>query len=267
MQGRARFPLTRLAPVLLLLSACSAEGDFGRRQPSVITDTFLPVSGRQAAAGRGEPVSSFILTDDEQELRDRAWRFLSPALPRTAFDTYLAVLRTSRVVPAYAQLPGPDAYFAALMSAGWRSSKPPYRRLLDDMAADDRLLDPYFAVLGRVAEADAIRLKGLPFIPDLAPQEKADVVARVEENRGLAWWVNEALSQRIVAYRYALQRLFIEIPDGQGVTAERQLAALDARVRAGAGGRPPGPVASLSGPYGPRRPYHPWPTDEVPDQK
>ena len=67
------------------------------------------------------------------------------------------------------------------------------------MAADDRLLDPYFFVLARVEAADVIRLKGLPFIPDLTPQEKADVTARVEENRGLAWWVNEALSQRIIA--------------------------------------------------------------------
>jgi len=253
--------------VLLLLSACSVEGDFGRRQPSVITDTFLPVSGRQAAASRGEPVSTFILTDDEQQLRDRAWRFLSPALPRTAFDSHVALLRTTRVIPAYAQVPGPEAYFTALMSIDWQSSKPPYRRLLDDMSADDRLLDPYFAILARVEAADAIRLKGLPFIPDLAPQEKANVLARVAENRGLAWWVNEALSQRIVAYRYALQRLFIEIPDRQGVTAERQLAALEAKARAGAGGLLPGPLASLSAPSAPQRSYHPWPTDAAPDQK
>ena len=246
------------------LAACTVEGDFGRRQPSVLVDSTLPAIGRSNAAQRGEPVSSFMLTDDERELRDRAWRFLSPAFPDSNREVVLAELRVARVIPAGASVPAPNAYYLGLKSESWNSSKPPYHRLIDDMTADVKLLDPYFAVLDRVVAADAIRAKGLPYIAGLTPAERADALARIAENRGLAWWVAETLTRRIAAYRYALQRLFIEIPERDAVSAERVLAILESRAGA-AGSAPlvPGSAASTTG----RRSYHPWPTDATVLQK
>jgi hypothetical protein len=247
---------------LLGLAGCSTEADFGRRPDSVVTASLLPGPGAAAAQGRGEPVSPFQLTDDEVALRDRAWRFLMPAAPRTRFDTTLVLLRTSRTLPADVAVAAPPTYFDGLMSEPWRSSKPPYRRMLDDIRADTALLDPYFAVLARVAAADGKRQRALEMASGLSPEVRGAAWARVAENQGLAWWVETALAARIAAYRSALTRLFVEIPEPDAVAVERALAVLEARA-----GLRPVAAAARSPAQRSRRGDHPWPTDEAPLQK
>jgi hypothetical protein len=228
----------------------------------VVTDQWLPALGRNNARQRGEPVSDFMLTDDEKELRDRAWRFLSPAVDEGRYKAFLVALRVTRVIPAGASPPTPDAYYAALIDTGWRSSLSPYHRLIDDITADWKLLDPYFAVLARVEATDAIRARALTGLRALGPQEQAEAEARIAENRGLAWWVADTLRLRIEAYRRALDRLVVEIPDPAAVSAERALRLLEARA---ADGRAPVARAVIA-PQA-RRSYHPWPTDETVPQK
>jgi len=265
------------------LAGCAAEGDFGRRQPSVVTDEVLPWAGRQLAWTRGEAVSGFMLTDDEKELRDRAWRFLMPAHPRSRFDYALAELRRLRLMPAGPR-PGslgeaphrvlqyvglglyddqqPDAYFKALMGQDWTSSHPPYRRLCGDIDADQALLDPLDAAAERVEAADRIRARGLPLIPDLSEGERDEALDRIAENQGLIWWITDALGRRVAGYRYALQRLFIEIPQRDAVACEHKLAGLEART-----GAAPAASAPAVSQAAPRQGYYPWPVDETPPQK
>jgi hypothetical protein len=214
----------------LALCGCTQPGDFGRPSPSVITDEVFPVVGRAAASSRGEPVSAFMLTDDEKVLRERAYMYLSPFWPERTLGGILAELRRSRILPAAAVPGGPEAYFAGLMSERWRSSRAPYRQLIDDIAADRGLLAPFFATARRIARVDGIRLAGLAALPEIAGPMRGDVDARIVENEDLVRFVRAALAARIAACRMALHRLLLEIPEEDGVAAEQTLASLEAEL-------------------------------------
>ncbi len=63
---------------LPLLGCVQTTGDFGRPQPGFTQDVLLPYTGLVSARFRGEPASVYALTEDEKELRNRAWNFLMP---------------------------------------------------------------------------------------------------------------------------------------------------------------------------------------------
>ncbi len=96
-QGRRRLHCA-ISLLCLLATACAAPGDFGRPRPSVWNDTLLPATGSIAARLRDEPASRYGLTDDEAELRDRAWRFLMPAHERQWFERLVAELARTRII-------------------------------------------------------------------------------------------------------------------------------------------------------------------------
>jgi len=276
--GKAARPHGPLAKSLLTalaltstLASCVTEGDFGRRQPSVLTDSLLPAVGRRVAAYDGQATSEFRLTDDEQQLRDRSWRFLLPASSQDVFGEILTQMRFVRLLPARFAPVRPASYYDGLMKTDWGSSHPPYRQLIDDMTADRTLLEPFFACADRVLAADRKREKSLDYIRDLQPIERENAQARMAENQHLLWWVDDALEIRVDAYEYALDRLFIELPERDAVEAERQLRALEAM--AGLPHRPFGkqpadakPAASPA-PAVPPKGYFPWGEDETVPQK
>ncbi len=175
-----------------------------------------------------------MLTDDEKILRERAYRYLSPFWPERTLGGILAELRRSRILPASAVLGGPDAYFGGLMSERWRSSRAPYRQLIGDITADSLLLGPFLATARRVARTDQIRLAGLAGLRGVGAATTSEVEARVAENEDLTAFVRAAVLARIAAYRTALHRLLLEIPEEDGVAAERALAALEAALAQGA---------------------------------
>ena len=275
--GKAARPLRPLAKSLLAalaltsaLASCVSEGDFGRRQPSVLTDTVLPEVGRRVAAFDGQATSEFRLTDDEQQLRDRSWRFLMPASSRDMFGGILTQLRFVRLLPARFMPDRPESYYAGLMKADWRSSRPPYRQLIDDMAGDRTLLEPFFACADRVLAADKKREKSLDYIQDLQPIERENAQARMAENQHLLWWVDDALERRVDAYEYALGRLFIELPERDAVEAERQLRALEEMAglpHRSFGKQIDGALAASPPAASPHKGYFPWGEDETVPQK
>jgi hypothetical protein len=70
-------------------------------------------------------------------------------------------------------------------------------------------------------------------VSELSPREQADAVARMEENTLIVQWVQQCLEQRISSYRWALERLVIQAPDGIAADADRligELAALTANA-------------------------------------
>ncbi|MBB2963242.1 hypothetical protein [Methylobacterium sp. R2-1] len=214
-----------LAP---LLSACAQEGDFGRPAPSA-WNRLIETTGTLAARERGAPVSVYPLTDDEVILRDRAWRFLMPADSRAAFEDALANLTRARVLPPRWRRADIPAYHGDLISESFRSPYSRYRKLSDDAVADGRLIPPFAVVAGRVFEADAVRLRALPFSKSLDDWDVRQAAMRVAENRCLVAWTRLETSLRIVRYRYALEHFLIEMPGREATPAEQAVAFLEER--------------------------------------
>ena len=107
----------------LLAGACVETGDFGRPRPSSWNDLALPATGSLAARTRAEPVSPYVFTDDEQELRRRAWRFLMPTHERAWFERRLGELAATRILPMSFGRNDRASYFRALMRDGGASMK------------------------------------------------------------------------------------------------------------------------------------------------
>jgi len=226
----ARTTAAAVAPILigLLAGACVETGDFGRPRPSLWNDLALPATGSLAARIRAEPVSPYVFTDDEQELRRRAWRFLMPAHESAWFERRLGELVAARILPMSFGRNDRPSYFRALMRDGGASPASRYRRLSEDAAADAKLIDPFAIIAARVVQADAVRLKALGWVQDLTTEEARNAAMRVAENRCLIAWIRVEIGRRQEAYAYALQHLFIEAPQGEGIAVERALAKLEA---------------------------------------
>jgi hypothetical protein len=200
-------------------------GDFGRVKNSTWNDIVL-ATGAVSAAERGAPVSPFPFTDDEQEMRGRAWRFLTPAQERAYFDQVVAQLVATRIAPPTMFAPDISAYHRALVSAGAVSPANRYRRLADDVMADVRLVEPFARVAARVLTADRVRLRSLSYTHELAPADIANAEARVAENRCVIAWVIAGLAWHQRQYRFSLEHLVIETPQGDAVPVERALPML-----------------------------------------
>ncbi|MFL5156361.1 MAG: hypothetical protein ACJ8C3_26320 [Microvirga sp.] len=130
-------------------------------------------------------MSPYVFTDDEQELRRRAWRFLMPAHERAWFERRLGELVAARILPMSFGRNDRPSYFRALMRDGGASPASRYRRLSEDAAADAKLIDPFAIIAARVVQADAVRLKALGWVQDLTTEEARNAAMRVAENRCL----------------------------------------------------------------------------------
>ncbi len=232
MSRRARtgpLALARLLALALPAAACT-NGDLGRPRPDVWSQVVAPQLGFWAASARGEAASPFFLTDDEQQLRDRAWRFIMPAHERSVFDREISKLAHSRILPVEAQASATPEYFRALTSGSYSSQASRYNRLAEDAHADRLLIGPFRTNASRVVAADPVRLRTADGTPLVAPDQKGDALARVIENEGLILWVCERVGFRIESYRYALANLVVEMPSREAIRAERSIMALEAEA-------------------------------------
>jgi hypothetical protein len=212
----------------LALAACQPghTGDFGRRADNVVTNTVLPKAGLFSAWARGEAVSLYPFTDDEIELRDRAWRFLMPAHDKANLQMRLAELSYTRVLPPLPHS-GRNHYHLLLMSEDYRSVASRYHKLGSDIEADRQLMVPFSQTAARVCAADRVRIKSLPHVRQLDPVQAEQAVARVAENRGLVDWVRRDMREKAAAYRYALEHMTIEAPMREAIKAEQALIAME----------------------------------------
>lgn len=206
-------------------------GDLGRAAPSIWNETLLPEAGSYAAWVRGEQVSSFHLTDDEVELRSRAWRFVMPAHERSWFHKEVQEMARTRIIPVSWQSASADRYHAALMSERFRSEYNRYRRLAEDAQADAALVLPFRRIAQKVHGADGVRRKTATLSGNIHPPIPEHADARIAENDGLVAWVRERLRYRIANYRYALDNLVVGLPSSESIHAERAIALLEAEMR------------------------------------
>jgi len=226
-RGRSGPQLTLIA-CSLLLSACSSyqTGDFGRRADNLYNNVVLPQAGIAAAWSRGEAVSLYPFTDDEIEMRDRAWRFLMPAHDKANMQQRLAELSYSRVLPPLPHS-GLNSYFLLLMAEDYRSVASRYNKIGQDIEADRLLMVPFSQAGARVCAADRVRILSLNRVGHLTPAQREQAVIRVAENRGLIDWVRRDMRQKVAAYRYALEHVTIEAPMREAIRAEQALIALE----------------------------------------
>jgi hypothetical protein len=218
-----------LCLVTLTLAGCSG-GDFGRTRQDFVSDDMHRWIGGGATVSVGLHPSQFQLTDNERQLRDLAYPLIEPPRSRPAWKS---------VFGDYAPLPSPwrqkpvfdrTAYGRQLIDEPHRSHSSRYAQLIDDVRDDIARFEPFFANAVRVLDLDRKRNASLAHISDLSPRERADAVARMQENTLIVQWVQQCLEQRISSYHWALERLVLQAPDNMAADADRLITELAAQT-------------------------------------
>lgn len=215
-------PLFLLLPIL---GGCGVKGDFGRLNPSLVTDDIHAWVGRDAAIAAGVPVSLFPLTDDERLLRDLAYPLIEPPFDRARWYAIVNEYGVSHAFGwPYFDVAG---YTARLMGTPYRSATGRYSRLNTDIRNDTLRIPEFFRIARRVLDMDRKRGKSLGYVSALSPDEAVNATARIAENELVVGWVQGSLVERSAAYCLALQRLVIATPAPMAVEVERSLSLLN----------------------------------------
>jgi hypothetical protein len=230
---RLRAPVSAPVTLLLLgltLGGCSG-GDFGRTHQDFVNDDMHRWMGGEATGSIGLRASQFQLTDGERQLRDLAYPLIEPPRSRPAWKS---------VFGDYAPLPSPwrqkqpafdrTTYGRQLIDEPHRSHSSRYAQLIDDARDDITRFEPFYANAGRVLDLDRKRKASLAHVSELSPRERADAIARMEENTLIVQWVQQCLERRISSYRWALERLVIQAPDDMAAEADRLINELAAQT-------------------------------------
>ena len=235
-------------PTLLMLGACSANGDFDRLKPNLVSDDIHAWVGRDAAREAGVPVSGLPLTDDERTLRDLAYPLIEPPFDRARWYAIINEYGLSHRDgwPKYAV----GGYSAKLMGKHYRSATARYDKLNNDIRDDALRVPEFFATARTVLDLDGKRAESFAYVSALTRAEQGNATARMAENKLVIGWVERSVAERSAAYCFALQRLVIATPDPMAVEVERSLTLLNARIAENhmlAGPRF-GPAAVICGP-------------------
>ena len=202
-----------LAVLELLVASCGQPtGDFGRVEPSILHDSWLPFAGDKLANARGELGSDFNRTDNETTLRNRAWAIVAPPHLHDWFGETLVEFQRTRVLPEIDQKFNVKAYYELLRRDAFKSSETRWQRLLFDMRTDAQLAGPFWKEARRVKVDDAARMHSVDGSRDLTPAELYNATARVEENARVVDWVWRAMRFRLKSYRLCIDRMLIETP-------------------------------------------------------
>jgi hypothetical protein len=215
--------------VAAALGGC-AGGDFGRTRENARSDDMHRWLGIEATASVGLRASQYQLTDKERLLRDLAYPLIEPPHSRPAWKT---VFGDYQPLPApWRQAPAFDrtAYGRLLIDEPHRSFSSRYNQLIEDVRDDLTRFEPFFADAVQVLDLDKKRNASLTLVSDLSPRERADAIARMQENTLIVQWVQQCLEQRISSYRWALERLVIQAPDNMAADADRLIVELAAQT-------------------------------------
>ncbi len=227
-------PIRYLSPALLIslaltLGACSG-GDFGRTREDFRSDDMHRWLGLEATSSVGLRPSQFQLTDNERQLRDLAFPLIEPPHSRPAwksvFGDYLPMASPWRQTPVFDR----TAYGRMLIDEPHRSHASRYSQLIDDVRGDITRFEPFYASAIKVIDLDKKRDASLKYITELSPRERADAVARMQENSLIVQWVQQCLERRVSSYRWALERLVLQAPDNIAADADRLINELAAQT-------------------------------------
>jgi len=238
---RSRFTPASFVSISLLLSlalgGCSG-GDFGRVRQDALSDNMHRWIGDEATGSVGLRASEFQLTDNERQLRDLAYPLIEPPhsrpLWKNVFGEYKPLPSPWRQEPLFDR----TAYGRMLIDEPHRSPTSRYAELADDVRNDIVRFEPFYANAARVIDLDAKRNASLNLVSSLSPRERADAIARMDENTLIVQWVGQCLQRRVSSYRWALERLVIQTPDNMAANVDMLIGELSSQttiVAAGAG--------------------------------
>jgi hypothetical protein len=228
-QVRYFYPALTLIVIGVALGGCSG-GDLGRTRQDFLNDDMHRWIGAEVTSSVGLPASQFQLTDNERLLRDLAYPLIEPPHSRPAwksvFGDYKPLPSPWRQAPLFDR----TAYGRLLIDEPHRSHTSRYAQLMDDVRDDITRFEPFFASAVRVIDLDKKRNAALSYISGLSPRERADAVARMQENSLIVQWVQQSLERRISSYRWALERLVLQAPDSIAADADRLIGELAAQT-------------------------------------
>ncbi len=211
-----------------LSGGCVLNGDFGRIRPELTADNMHDWVGRDAAVAVGGPISEFRTTDQERDLRDRAYALITPPYNRGRWDSVLREYGLDRDP----EKPRPfdrTEYLYKLHKVYRRSEASAYAQIVTDARNDVERLQPFFATATRVTDMDRRRKESLVHVSNLNPRERFNAIARNRENAAIIAWVCVALKERIASYRFALERLVVAVPNADAAEADRAIGLLSTR--------------------------------------
>jgi len=211
-----------------LAGGCVLNGDFGRIRPELTGENMHDWVGRDATTAAGGPISEFRTTDLERDLRDRAYALIEPPYNRGRWDS---VLREYGFYnnPVNPQPFNRTEYLYKLHRIYRRSEASAYAQIVTDARNDVDQLQPFFAVAARVTDMDRRRKESFVHVSNLDPREKGNAIARTKENAAIIAWVCVALKERVMSYRYALERLVVAVPSSGAADADSAIALLQTR--------------------------------------
>jgi len=224
-QPPTRFKVWQLAAVaaLTLLTGC-ATGEFSEINPALTYAGIHDWIGRDTGKPPVPP-STFEFTDDERALRDNAYPLIEPPMDRQRWYSVAGEYGLYHSNPA-----DPQNYFNRLMADPHRSPSSQYARLIEDIRNDTTRLAQFFETAGRVIDIDQKRMKSLNYISGLGKLERQMVLRRVRENAHVLDLVRMSLSDRVAAYRFALERMVLVAPSPTAVEVERLLNVLQFQI-------------------------------------
>jgi hypothetical protein len=211
------------------LAACSG-GDFGRTREDMRSDDMHRWLGAEVTSSVGARPSQFQLTDEERQLRDLAYPMIEPPLSRPAWKSVFGDYKASPSPWRQNIVFDRTTYGRTLIDEPHRSHSSRYAQLIEDVRNDITRFEPFFASAIRVIDLDRKRDASMARVSELSPREKADAVARMQENSLIVQWVQQCLERRVSSYRWALERLVIQAPDGMAADADRLIGELAAQT-------------------------------------
>ena len=229
-RGRASGMLGLVTAAALMLGGCVTNGDFGRVRAEFVSDDMHAWVGRDAVAGSGEPPSEFRLTDDERTLRDLAYALIEPPYNRNRWDSVWREYGLGRPPAGAEQAPNRETYLAKLHQSHRRSEASAYAQIVTDARNDVERLPGFFTVVGRVIDIDHKRALSLAHVSTLGPGERTNAYRRNNENKAIVAWVCRAVKQRVISYRFALERLVIAVPAPGAAETERAINLLHTQI-------------------------------------
>ena len=142
-------------------------------------------------------------------MRDLAFPLIEPPYDRMRWDAVLYEYGMKREFQRELWVVDPTAYYRHLLAANYRSTAGRYNQLIDDIRNDVVRIGPFFDMAHRVVELDRKRQASMDLLPDIAPADRVNALARVGENKLTIAWVQTSLAQRCAGYRFALDHLVV----------------------------------------------------------